>query len=104
MSARADSLLALTRRLLSVRRQHPALHRGCYRPVDDMPAGTFVFRRTHEDDRLLVLVNFEAKPVRVPLGDRVRDVLASTHPGAAIRSQSAFDLRPHEGVILELLP
>jgi alpha-glucosidase len=98
-TTRADSMLALTRTVLSVRRQHPALQRGAYRPVEDVPDGVFAFVRTHEKDRVMVLVNFEAKLARVPLDAGVERVLASTHPGVSI-SPGAYELRPHEAVVL----
>ena len=98
------SMLELTRALLAVRRKHAALQRGSYRPVDAAPGDTFAFVRVHEDDRVLVAVNFAATPQQLRIEGRAARVLASTHPGAAIASPDRHPLRPHEAVVLELLP
>ena len=45
-AARPDSMLALTRSLLEMRRAHPALQRGSYRPVADAPAGVFAYQES----------------------------------------------------------
>ena len=98
------TMLELTRALLAVRRGHPALHRGSYRPVEGAPEGTFVFLRTHGADRVLVAVNFGTNRQVVHIAGQAGRVLASTHPGAAIERPDRYQLRPHEGVALELLP
>jgi len=100
-SRRPDSMLALTRTLLALRRRHPALHRGSYRPVAGAPPGVFAYLREHEGDRVLVLVNFEPRPARVALEGGGR-VLASTEPGPTAPAPGSYDLRADEGVILEL--
>jgi len=100
-SRRPDSMLALTRTLLALRRRHPALHRGSYRPVAGAPPGVFAYLREHEGDRVLVLVNFEPRPARVALEGAGR-VLASTEPGPTAPAPGSYDLRADEGVILEL--
>jgi alpha-glucosidase len=95
------SPLALTRRLLAVRRARPALHRGGYRGVD-APEGVFAFERAHAEDRVLVLLSFEDREAAVPLGERAGEVLVSTHAGAAPRAGGTCALRAREGVVIAL--
>ncbi len=100
-AARPDSMLVLTRSLLAMRRAHPALQRGPYRPVSDAPAGVFAFQRELGRDRLLVLVNFESTPAHVRLAGQIQRSLVSTH-GAPVVRDGTCALRPHEGVVLEM--
>jgi alpha-glucosidase len=95
------SPLALTRRLLAVRRARPALHRGGYRGVD-APEGVFAFERAHAEDRVLVLLSFEDREAAVPLGERAGEVLVSTHAGAPPRAGGTYALRAREGVVIAL--
>jgi glycosidase len=94
-------MLALTRSLLAMRRAHPALQRGSYRPVADAPAGVFAYQREIGRDRVLVLVNFESSPAQVRLAGQNHRSLASTH-GAPVVRDGTCALRPHEGVVLEI--
>jgi glycosidase len=67
------SLLALTRRLLAVRRATPALSVGGYRALDDAPEGCFLFVR---DEQVLVALNFSTRAVEVRLPEG--ELLVST--------------------------
>ena len=100
-TARPDSMLALTRSLLAMRRAHPALQRGSYRPVTDAPAGVFAYQRELGRDHVLVLVNFESSPAHVRVAGQIRRSLVSTH-GAPVVRDGTCALLPHEGVVLEM--
>jgi alpha-glucosidase len=95
------SMLALTRRLLEVRRAHPALHRGTYRGVE-APEGVLAFERRHGDDRVRVLLSFEDRNVPAPAGATGGRVLVSTHGAAPARAGGRYLLRPHEGVLIDI--
>ncbi len=97
-----NSMLSLTRRLLAVRRAHPALNRGRYRAVEGAPEGVYAFLREHGEDRVLVLLNFHATHARIEFPHRPRSVLVSTEPGAALGERGAYLLRPLEGVVIEV--
>lgn len=71
------SMLALYRRLLALRRAHPALAVGSFRLLD-APAGVLAYERRHEGAVLHVLLNLTAQAV--PIAWR-GDVLASTLDG-----------------------
>jgi glycosidase len=97
------SMLVLTQRLLAARRTHAALHRGAYRPYEDVPDGVFGFFREHRTERLLVLVSFRPAPAEVTIPDGVASVVISTHPAPSLPGRgSTLALRPHEAVVLQL--
>lgn len=77
-SADPRSMLTLYRKLLELRRAAPALSVGAYRPVS-AEENVFVFERTHEGQRLVVALNFDDYPKRLPslVADRV---VLTTHP------------------------
>ncbi|MET3478870.1 alpha-amylase family glycosyl hydrolase [Variovorax atrisoli] len=96
-----DSMLALYRRLIALRRAHPALHRGSYEALE---AGNDVlaYARIGEGRRLVVLLNFGAAAAPVPqaLLPRRPLVLASTDPARAGPVDGALVLSPGEGVVI----
>jgi len=98
-AASPDSMLNLTRSLLALRRAHPALQRGSYRPVADVPAGVFAYQRELGGERLLVLVNFQSTPADVRVAGHFDRPLVSTH-GQPLVQGGTCALRPHEGVVL----
>ena len=52
-----DSTLALTRRLIALRRSRPALQTGTQRRIADAPDDLIVFERGAGEDRLLCVFN-----------------------------------------------
>jgi alpha-glucosidase len=102
-SLQADSMLSLYRRLFWLRRQSPALSMGNYRSLD-ADGDVFAYLRTCNQDRKLVVLNFSDQPahVQTELVGEGR-VLFSTHLNPAEEvSLSSINLRPHEGLILDL--
>jgi glycosidase len=97
-----DSLLTLTRRLLRLRREHPALSAGSFAAFGSSPEGTFAFRRVAPDGRpLIVVLNLTDASRRVRGGGPGR-VLVGTHrdrEGATVGSH--VELRPNEALIVE---
>ncbi|MFQ6102526.1 MAG: alpha-amylase family glycosyl hydrolase [Anaerolineae bacterium] len=102
-SADPTSMLNLYRRLLWYRRGSPALFGGSYRPLD---AGDdcFVYLRAAGDERRLVALNFADGQRRVSVpGEDAGQIVISTHLDREESvSLASFELRPHEGVIVEL--
>jgi alpha-glucosidase len=102
VGADANSLLNLYRRLIGLRRAHPALSSGTYRPV--APRGNLLaFERRADNERVLVVLNFSAKTEEYSVKTDTYSgiLLLSTGPdrgGDAVCGTIA--LRPHEAVIL----
>lgn len=94
-----DSMLSLYRRLIALRKRHPALTRGSYRP-ESAPDDVFAYRRTDPDGDLLIALNFAAQERQLP--DAFRGVLLlSSDPQRSERAASSeLRLAPHEGLVL----
>jgi alpha-glucosidase len=96
-----DSILTLTRRLISLRREQPALAFGDFATFDPTPEGTFAYRRVAESQRLTVVLNLSAEPQSVPdLGSgRILIGTERDHDGAMV--DGVVELRPNEAVVVE---
>ncbi|HXG39812.1 MAG TPA: alpha-amylase family glycosyl hydrolase [Candidatus Limnocylindrales bacterium] len=97
------SLLSLTRRLLELRKRHPALASGSYRGVDG-PPGTVCFVRTPPaGPEALVALNLGTEAVRVPLGGRGGRIVLSTECDRTDEPVGPEELvlRADEGCIVE---
>jgi alpha-glucosidase len=95
------SQLSLYRRLLWYRKGASALTSGTYQSFDSAP-DTFVYRRAHAGQQVVVALNFAGAPRRVTLPAASGRIEISTDCDrmAAPVSASGFDLRPSEGVII----
>ncbi len=95
-----QSMLALYRRLIALRRSESALHEGSYEPVAVGP-DVLAYARVHDARRLVVLLNFGATAVAVsPSLLSNAALLISTHPDGSDTSGTGLSLRAGEGVIL----
>ncbi|MCA0199628.1 MAG: DUF3459 domain-containing protein [Proteobacteria bacterium] len=98
---RPDSMLTLTRALIALRREEPALNRGSYGLIAAR-GDVLVYERRHGARAVMVLLNLAAAPVYTPI-DGAGALLLSTHPGDAHERVGALVcLRPHEGIIVEI--
>ena len=98
------SMLNLYRRLLTLRRQTPALQGGGYSSVDAGNPDCFAYVREVGDERHLIALNFSSEPLTavVPV-EAVGRVVLSTHlDREEAVSLDALMLRPDEGVVVEL--
>ena len=105
---RADpnSILHLYRRLLALRRRHPALAVGDFEPLD-APEGVLAYRRALGEDVCTVMINFT--DAEVDVGDPRSSETVNRSEGAGVAASSdgsgdseRFDgrLRPDQAVIL----
>jgi alpha-glucosidase len=98
------SMLTLTRRLLALRRESPALSVGQYRRIEGMPDDCFVYIRHAAAQRILVALNFSRSEHLLDLPAEMRGTIRlSTHAdrdGEQVASQ--LQLRGDEGCVLEL--
>ncbi len=95
-----DSLLSLHRRLLHLRRAHPALALGELEllPVD---GDVLAYVRRRGAERLLVALNLGPQEASHPLPEGAEPLL-STLAGPPRQRDGRLELRPYEGVVMEL--
>ena len=86
----SSSMLALTRRLVALRKSHAALRRGAIRAVD-APAPLLAFERREGSERLLCVFNLGEAAIDWPLPGGWRIVEAV---GAPLEPLSGFIARP----------
>jgi len=99
-----SSIYQLHRRLIALRRRHPALQVGSYRPLA-AEGDLLAFVRETESERILVALNFGADSATVKLpSDNVKGrlLLSSFCDRSDERVADALDLRGNEGVVVEL--
>ena len=89
------SFLNMVRRLLHLRREIPALIGGSLQ-LQHAPPGVLSYTREVGGDRVEVLLNFTAEPVRIPGAAKV---LLSTHLDRE-GEETNIQLRPHEGLLV----
>jgi alpha-glucosidase len=101
----AASMLALYRRLIEARRQHPALAIGTYQPL--VASGdVLLFKRSHENSAsIMAALNLGGQPAAAVLHGSlgVGKVIVSAfgdRMGEIVREE--VDLRPNEGLVIQL--
>lgn len=98
------SMLALTRKLLQLRRKTPALTVGTYQSCDDVPDGCFVYLRTYGRQRSVIALNYTSEEQSLNLSQLGSGcVLLST----ALDREGTIDLshvrlRSNEGCVISL--
>jgi alpha-glucosidase len=99
-----QSLLALTRRLLQVRREEPALQRGDYQPLDGAPDACFAYLRTFGDRRMIVALNFshDEQTLHLPELGSGRVVVSTMLDRESETDLARLRLRADEGCLIEL--
>ncbi len=95
------SMLTLYRRLLALRRTHPALSLGDWR-LSPCEGDVLAYERQHADDRLLIVLNLGARPQRVaaPAWAVGGTVMLSTLDSAPMLNGDTLTLHPNEGLII----
>ena len=104
LQADATSIYQLHRRLIALRRDHPALQVGSYHPVATS-GDVLAFVREAGDERILVALNLGSEPgaVDLPAGTAQRRLLLSSFcDRGGERVGATIHLRGNEGVIIEL--
>ena len=96
------SMLSLTRRLLRLRREHPALARGAFELVDGTPEGVLAFHRADAEARVLVAVNLTDAQREMPCPASGRVVISTDHARDGAPVDGGLRLQPNEGMVVEL--
>jgi alpha-glucosidase len=99
-----SSLLALTRALLALRRNKPALQQGSYHALEGGSENCFIYLRQFERERLVIALNFsqEAEQVRIPNLGEGQMLLSTSLERAEPIKLADFRLGGHEGCIIQL--
>jgi glycosidase len=102
MTVEPQSILTLYRRLLALRRTHPALSIGSFALLD-AEGDILAYERRHGAERLIVALNLGPRTQRLELPDWASDTrpLLFTLADAAQPGHGALLLRGNEGVILK---
>jgi glycosidase len=95
------SMLNLYRCVLAYRRSNPALLSGSYETFP-APEGCFAYLRRHRDSSRLIALNFTSESLSVNLDSMSGSVALSTYPDHSESETQSLDLRPNEGVIVEV--
>ena len=103
MAQEPHSILTLYRRLLALRRAHPALSGGDITLLD-AEGDVLAYERRHGAERLIVALNLGERPQHLALPDWARDwqLLLSTVADATAAGDAALLLCADEGVILKV--
>ncbi|HEX6290428.1 MAG TPA: alpha-amylase family glycosyl hydrolase [Herpetosiphonaceae bacterium] len=99
------SMLSLFRRLIDLRRSHPALTIGSHRSVNTGSVDVFAYMREAQDQRILVALNFSSseQTLDVAAGSARGTILCSTHLDRDGHVElSRLTLRPDEGLLLAI--
>jgi alpha-glucosidase len=98
------SMLSLTRALLRLRRNSPALSLGSYTSLDRVPAECFAYLRQAGAERYLVALNFAADEQTLHLPDlgEGRIVVATRMDREGPVTLRELRLRAHEGCVIAL--
>jgi len=101
MTVEPQSILTLYRRLLALRRTHPALSIGSFALLD-AEGDILAYERRHGAERLIVALNLGPRTQRLELPDWASDTrpLLFTLADAAQPGHGALLLRGNEGMIL----
>ena len=98
-----SSVLGTYRKLVWLRRRHPALQVGTYRRLDSASRDLFVYERAVEGETIVVAVNFgkTRATFRVRTG-RKWSVIFDTHPraGVELAGDDQLTLDPNEAIVL----
>nr|MDQ2754373.1 alpha-amylase family glycosyl hydrolase [Actinomycetota bacterium] len=99
----ATSILHLYRHLLHARQASPALTHGTMTWLN-APEGVLAYKRAHDDDERVVVINFGSAPLMVQLPDGVwRTEVTSLRAGRGVATCSGqMDLAGEEACVLRL--
>lgn len=98
-----SSVLATYRKLIWLRRRHPALQVGSYRRLTSASRDVFAYERATGDETIIVAVNFGTAPTRFRVRTgRPWSVIFDTHQRASsdVSGDDQLTLAPRETIIL----
>jgi alpha-glucosidase len=66
-----DSLLNVYKKLIHLRKEHPALQQGLYQPLTFEPQTLMAYLRQTPEEIILVAINFGKRPIKLFLGNNL---------------------------------
>ena len=99
------SHLSLVRRLLGLRREHPALHFGLQQIVDVGREELLAILREHDGDRVLVVLNFGSSAFAVDfvhVSEKAGVLCSTLMDRQGEVDMGSLELRSNEGLLLTL--
>ena len=82
-----ESMLNLTRKLIALRRQYPALQKGSFTALAGNSRQVLAYLRTFEKQNILVAMNFSGRKARITLeAEHTRRNWRTLHPGTNIET------------------
>ncbi len=102
-----NSVFNFYRALIALRRAHAPLRRGDFQPLQAHPRGGWAYLRALGDQRLLIGLNFKARPISLPFDQPLAFgsaelLLSSASNGHARLSRSHLELQPLEAALFAL--
>src|SRR5690554_6544903 len=102
-----DSILHYYRKLLALRKKHPALIYGSYCPLSDDDYQLYVYTREYEGERILVVLNNSIEEESFEFADSLsgeRELLTASYPVDENKeyNMKSVELRPYEARIYRL--
>ena len=101
-SSDPSSLLAFYKQLIALRRAQPALIQGDFAPVEISKRSVMAYRRAHDDDAFLILLNFSgaSQSLALPAGRSFTCALSSASRAADQPLSGTVQLSGNEALIL----
>jgi alpha-glucosidase len=103
-----ESLLNFYKELIKLRKATPALQHGSFRLIPGLPASVLCYIRELDNTRMLILLNFQLKPLNFTLPDefdlRKGTILINSlhHQDSVITSSSQIEMQPGQSLIIDL--
>jgi alpha-glucosidase len=99
-----DSIFELYRTLIRIRRASPALRRGEYRTLPNLPDQVYGYEREFGAERWFVFLNFGDAIATIDTGERARVRLSTdcTREIGPEQVTGTIHLRPEEGILVSL--
>ncbi len=100
----SNSVLNYYKRIIALRRDHPALHEGGYAPLNEDDANVLAYLREYRGRKVLVALNMSSKPqtVRFHIGSIARTLLSSLKMKPNRVNLSSLELAPFESFVGEV--
>ena len=95
-----DSILAFYKKLIALRKQTPIMVYGKYEPLFEDSEDWFVYTRTLDQEKLLVVCSFSENPCSFQIPEEFHDATCLISNMSPCYSKETTTLRPYEAFVL----